>query len=100
MIAEAGGFADVPRRRVRDVTYIGLGNSPKEVSNPLENGLVGETRAGLVALINRFAQRKQGYAPRRAMAEQNAVSDYDHLSRFGEWTLSDDAQHVEVGDEA
>ena len=100
VIAEAGGFADVPRRRVRDVTYIGLSNAPKEVSNPLENGLVGETRAGLVALINRFAQRKQGYAPRRAMAEQNAVSDYDHLSRFGEWTLSDDAQHVEVGDEA
>ncbi|KAJ57226.1 hypothetical protein ACMU_01660 [Actibacterium mucosum KCTC 23349] len=100
VIAEAGGFADVARQKVRDVTYIGLGNSPKEVTNALENELVARTRAGLVDLIDRYALRAQGYAPRRAMAEQNAVSDYDHLSRYGEWALSDEAQHIEVGDEA
>lgn len=99
VIAEAGGFAGIAAQKVRAVTYIGLGGTPKEVSNPLENDLVADTHDGLITLVDSYARRSQGYSPRRALPDSAAHSDYDHLSRFGEWGLTDLPQHLRVGNE-
>ena len=48
-------------------------------------------------LIRAFARPTQGYTARRAMFETNFPTDYDHLSRFGEWDISSDPVPEDVG---
>ena len=96
-MAERGGFEGLAPAPVDHVAYIGLGASPKIVVNALENGLVDETWADLAALIERYHARDQGYTARRVIFSREEVTDYDHLSRYGEWDESQAPQPVEVG---
>lgn len=99
-MAERGGFDGLAALKVDRVTYIGLGASPKQVTNPLEDGLVEKTWRELHALIDKYAIRSQGYTARRAMFRRDDVSDYDHLSRYGEWDESQKACPEDVGHDA
>jgi ATP-dependent helicase/nuclease subunit B len=36
-----------------------------------------------------YAQPGQGYTARRALEKTSDASDYDHLSRHGEWEMTD-----------
>ena len=44
--------------------------------------------AELQALLGKYARVEQPYYPRTIMKKEDDPSDYDHLSRFQEWTLS------------
>jgi hypothetical protein len=44
--------------------------------------------AELQKLLGRYAGIEQPYYPRTIMTKEDDPSDYDHLSRFQEWTLS------------
>jgi len=46
--------------------------------------------AGLERLLTAYADPRQAYLPRAMMEYDESVGDYDHLSRFQEWTLSGD----------
>ena len=98
-MAERGGFAELGPRRVEGVTYIGLGASAKEVVTLIEGEILTETWAGLGRLLARYLTRAQGFAARRAMFESRDISDYDHLSRYGEWGLGDASIPERVGPE-
>ena len=50
-------------------------------------------------LITAYARPGQGYTARRAMESVHDPSRYDHLSRFGEWDLTDTALPEDVGTE-
>jgi ATP-dependent helicase/nuclease subunit B len=46
--------------------------------------------AGLTRLLGAYANADQAYLPRAMMEREEDESDYDHLSRFREWTLAGD----------
>ncbi len=98
-MAERGAFEALGPREVEAVTYIGLGTGARLVTNPLEDGIVGRTWSGLHRLIGSYLLEGRGYTARRAMFETRDVSDYDHLSRYGEWELSEPAPPLRVGPE-
>ena len=45
----------------------------------------------------RWREPERGYSARMAMMSDKDRSDYDHLSRFGEWDYSAKAQGEDVG---
>ncbi len=96
-IAEAGGLTDIAPTPVSGLVYIGLGSDPKTMSLDLGGDLIDTTWAGLVNLIQTYRQGKIGYTARARMEMLNDASDYDHLSRFGEWEDSEIATPEDVG---
>ena len=56
--------------------------------------LAEKHRDGLIRLLTKYADPDQPYLPRTMMMMDDDEGDYDHLSRFREWTLSGDAPVV------
>ncbi len=85
LIAKDGGFKDIPAKHVTLVNYVSLHhvhpNTPKSIS-PEE---IETTRKEFFALINHYKDPKSGYTARLRMEKVGFSSDYDHLSRYGEW---------------
>jgi hypothetical protein len=78
---EIGGNAE----EVAKVVYVGLKVGVKPLETDLEPGKVAEVWAEFGKLMTSYARPGQGYTARRAMEKTTDVSDFDHLSRFGEW---------------
>ncbi|MGB8621940.1 MAG: PD-(D/E)XK nuclease family protein, partial [Paracoccaceae bacterium] len=97
-MAERGGFEGLDPAEVDHVAYIGLGATPKFVANALQDGLVGKTWAGLGELIEKYRHRNRGYMARRVIFSRQIETDYDHLSRYGEWDESQTPLVQEVGE--
>lgn len=55
------------------------------------------TCADLTTLITRYAQRGQGYTPRRALESIDDHSPFDGVSRYGEWSIADEPQLDLIG---
>ncbi len=87
---ELGAFEDFTPRHVADARFIGLGSKDGEVPAPLDKAPPAEVWTGLQRLIARYLDASQGFTARRAMLRDQDRSDYDHLSRLGEWELADD----------
>ena len=90
VMAEHGGFKEIPASIVSHVTHIGLGRTPKVQETYLEIGDKLDLRtvtiqAELAKLLNSFDSESKGYPSRRAMEKVRYEGDYDHLARFGEW---------------
>ena len=96
-MAERGGFAGLGRAEVARITYIGLGAGEKAVETELTREKLEEQWQRFGLLIARYSQADTGYAARRAVFEMRYSRDYDHLSRFGEWQMSDRAVGIPVG---
>lgn len=99
-MAERGGFRQLGPAEVAKITYIGLGSSPKIVSTPMTAEATGKAWEDLHKLISHYMVAETGYTARRAMFETQFPGDYDHLSRFGEWEMTDRAQPQDVGHDA
>ena len=89
---ERAAFKELGPMTVDDAIYIGLGAAQKEVHAPLEDVPTDVVWADLLALIRHYSTATQGYTARRAMERIGDLSDYDHLSRFGEWDITDPAR--------
>ena len=96
-MAERGGFAGLGPRDVARISYIGLGAGDKVEDSEVTPAELHELWARFVRLILAYSQRATGYTARRAVFESRYPLDYDHLSRFGEWQMSDHATPVIVG---
>ncbi|WP_322867403.1 double-strand break repair protein AddB [Aquicoccus sp. G2-2] len=88
VIAEQGGFRDIPATRVNSASYIALGSKPGEVPVPLDEQPTDVVWEQFRNLITRYLSPDQGFLARRAMFESRNTSDYDLLARFGEWDIS------------
>lgn len=84
-------------REVAGITYIGLGSSPKELTSNPDKAMLGKVWEELHALIGEYLSPARGYAARRAMFGERFPGDYDHLSRFGEWEMTDMPVPEDVG---
>lgn len=96
VIAEAGGFKDIPPCHIRSVCYLGLGKGVverTEITPEITRGI----REELHSLIRAYSGPERGYTSRRAVQKQRFDGDYDQLARFGEWDDSEDAKTMGVG---
>jgi double-strand break repair protein AddB len=99
LMAQEGGFAGLAPARAVEAAFVGLGAEFKLVAAPVDPETLADHRARLIALMARYRRRDQGYVARRALQKDSERSDYDALSRLGEWRVSDRAEMVRVGDD-
>ncbi|SOC06630.1 double-strand break repair protein AddB [Rhodobacter maris] len=92
-----GAFAALGPREVSAMRYIQLGGSGacREIALGRED--VAQSWEGLHRLLARYLSPEQGFAARRALQKARGPSDYDHLSRFGEWDMIDLSCPEDVG---
>lgn len=100
MMAEEGAFEALGLRDVARITYLGLGNPPKLEATAITPAILSDTRAGFESLIRAYLDEGRGFAARRMLLSVRDTSDYDHLSRYGEWTQQDTPVTLLVGRDA
>ncbi|WP_425074964.1 double-strand break repair protein AddB [Sagittula sp. S175] len=87
-----GAFPGLAPRHIAAATYIQLKpGDPKEIPAPLEDCPPDQTWAEFTALIAAYMDPEKGFTARRALMKDTDLADYDHLSRFGEWDVTDAA---------
>lgn len=101
LILEKEGFEKTSKGKVSDLVYwkvTGSGQIPVERKSlasaefPVE-GLIAGAEAGLKALVARFDKAATPYLSRPRTDAGPRFSDYDHLARVREWSVSgDDAE--------
>jgi ATP-dependent helicase/nuclease subunit B len=97
VMAEDGAFGQFGPIEVERITYLGLKEGLPSEQTEITPDLLVSTRQGLAQLIGRYARRSQGYTARRAMFEIKEKSDFDALSRHGEWDISIPPDPEDVG---
>ena len=95
---ERGGFDPIGPLKVAAAIYIGLGASPVEAPAPLEAEPADVVWQKFQNLISAYLEPDKGFTARRAMFKEQDVSDYDPLSRFGEWDLTSDPVKEDLSD--
>jgi ATP-dependent helicase/nuclease subunit B len=94
-ILARGGFQDVRSMDTASIAYVHLtGGDPAGEIDWLKlpvMDVAGKHLAELEKLLTAYASEMQAYIPRFGMQKDEDESDYDHLSRFREWSLSGDS---------
>lgn len=91
-----GGFEQFSPRFVADARYISLAGDGNEVPAPMNDCPPDKTIDMLHTLIEAYRDPDAGYTARNRMHKDTFGSDYDQLSRFGEWTAADPAKKVRL----
>jgi len=87
-IAEEGGFNRIAPAPVSEAAFIGLGGSGLYRPAPFGEESVQAAWEKFKNLIAAYGEKDQGYTPRRALFKAKDFSEYDQLSRFGEWDIT------------
>ncbi|MGH1412511.1 MAG: double-strand break repair protein AddB [Pelagimonas sp.] len=91
MMLVKGGFDGLDPRFVERATFISLKpGAPKEVSAPSEDLNTDKVWEEFSQLIRTYLDAEKGFTARRALMKDTDIADYDHLSRFGEWDVTDE----------
>lgn len=98
LMASEGAFKGLDPVDVARITFVGLGSRFQLVETPMSAADLVKLREELDRLLIAYQEPDRGYIARRAMQKDRDVSEYDHLSRYGEWTLQDDPVVLKVGD--
>lgn len=96
---QQGGFPPMGPLHVSAATYIGLGAKPTEEPAPLSEEPATVVWAKFEKLISAYLEPETGFTARRAMFREQDISDYDPLSRFGEWDLTVAPTKEDLSDE-
>ncbi|MBV0891093.1 double-strand break repair protein AddB [Paracoccus sp. Z118] len=94
-LVQRGALGD--KRDVSGMSYIRLGGEGETKARNCSPELIAETWDGFVALISAYLAGGKGFTARAAMQNRTDASDYDGISRYGEWTLADAGQPEKVG---
>jgi ATP-dependent helicase/nuclease subunit B len=90
-LAQQKAFAGIDSTDVADVIYFYVGGVPVKLTSLAEKEDVAteiaKAAAGMLRLLETFQQPTTAYIPRHNMQSEDAMSDYDHLSRRLEWQL-------------
>ena len=97
LMVQDGAFEQLGPLEVARISYIGLGGKLVLVETDMTQAKIDKLRDDLAALVGAYLSPLQGFAARRALQKDSDSSDYDHLSRFGEWTMQDDPLTLPVG---
>ncbi len=98
LMVHEGAFPALGPRDVACVTYLGMSSDGlNTLTTEMTEALIDEMRDGFAALIRCYLNPQQGFASRRAVKRERRSADYDHLARFGEWTMQDPSVTLPVG---
>lgn len=92
-----GAFASIAAREVAGTSYIQLGGEGKTHARAFSAELAATTWDRLIELVARYQHGGAGFLALAAPQMRAGGGDYDHLSRFGEWSLATQAQPQPVG---
>ncbi len=95
-MAERGGFDGFDPADIAGLEYIGLGSANKVFAVDISDDQINDAWEGLRNLIRAYQKPDMGYTARARMEKRSDQSDYDHLSRFGEWEDSDAATGEDI----
>lgn len=100
-MVERGAFDALGPIGVGGIGYIHLGGEGKTEPRDCPPGFADATWDGFVTLIGKYLRRERGFTARLAMEQSTHGSDYDHLSRLGEWSITERAvpQHLKDEDD-
>jgi ATP-dependent helicase/nuclease subunit B len=99
LMVERGAFPALGPRPVAGITYLRLGGGGEVAPRLLSPELLSDTWSRLRTLIAHYMRPTQGYTARRAPQFITHSSDYDLLSRYGEWRDVNEPVGEAVGDE-
>lgn len=97
LMVEKGAFKTIGPTPVSGITYLRLGGAGEIADRVLSPELLDETWRKLKILIEHYMIASQGFTARRAPQLIKYGSDYDLLSRYGEWRDVNEPVGVEVG---
>ena len=86
-----GAFDTIGPVPVSGIGFIQLGGEGRTEPREFSPEMAEETWSGLVSLLGKYLRGERGFTARLAMEQAGYGSDYDHLSRFGEWTITEAA---------
>lgn len=93
-----GGFPELGPVDVAGMSYIALGGSGETKPRTYSPEFEQEQWDGFITLLQKYLLHGQGFTAMRSPKNLSYRGDYDHLSRFGEWSLADIATPEKVGD--
>lgn len=88
---EQGAFPEIGPSPVAGAAYLRIGAKIETISAPLDKAPTHLIWEELQAFLYRWMQPDQGYTARMAAEKDSVARDYDGLSRYGEWSISDRA---------
>lgn len=91
-MVERGAFEELGKVPVRAAFFLGVNPAMKISEAPLTKQPPDQVWTDFTALLTNWQRIDRGYTARMALFSKNDHSDFDHLSRFGEWDTSDDAE--------
>ncbi|SNR32604.1 double-strand break repair protein AddB [Paracoccus sediminis] len=97
-MARRGGFDALGPAEVAGIRYIHLGGEGETQPRAYSPDLETENWDGFVRLIAAYLSGETGFTAMRAPEQMGYAGDYDHLARYGEWSLADAPQVMKVGD--
>ncbi len=89
LIAQTGGFTNLPPAEINQLMYWKLGDKIVSITDNLEQ-LLDKTKEHLIEIINLFAKVETGYLSRPNPKHVPEYSDYEHLARVKEWSVKDE----------
>ena len=87
LIANKGGFEGLPPAEIEQLMYWRLGDKITKFKNDLD-ALIESTQARILKTINLFSFEETGYLSRPNPKHLPEYSDYEHLARVKEWSVS------------
>ncbi len=96
IMAEAGAFGGL-RADVGRLTYVHIAADGQERQVALEDGQLADVWDDLIRLTEDYRDPGTGYVARAKWKDTRYEGSYDHLARFGEWQLHDNADAGDVG---
>lgn len=97
-MVELGGFSRLDAAPVAGISYIQLGGEGRTEPRDFGPGQARETWQGFITLIGHYLRGERGFTARLAMERSDHASDYDHLSRHGEWDTTEPADEQRFSD--
>ena len=87
LMLDSGAFVDIPKGKVLGISLVGLGTSPRQYTKNVEPGDIDKWRYSLLQLIKRMKLELSAFPARQFTTKNGSFpDDYEHLSRYGEWT--------------
>lgn len=90
LIAQEVGFNNVGKKKVSSMQYWALKGKQGLTDEEQSQKAIQKIRETLQKLINEFDNKDRPYLAKPILGGSGQYDDYDHLSRFLEWSVRDD----------
>ncbi len=97
VMALEGAFRGLGPKVAAQIAYQSMKPGLKVVDAPVTEDEIRQTLADLRVLISAYMDQGTGFTARRAALKDHSDRDFDHLARYGEWTLATPSTPEDVG---